>query len=327
MSDELKTETQEVSSEQDAFVKNMRTMNLVISQMKEIPELPSEAPKDTNPLLKVEFPEVGGILTYMEGHEHPYRGFPYFEFVEKIDLMKKIVRATLSGAYHQLKSRPKIMLATLVPAMWVVRPLTRIGVYVFFRMIERFRIKTERYSQPIRELHRVFSLEPEGEAYADKEFRTQLRDLLCMTAEFDNAYRFRLQDTLVELDKQALQTNDLVEMDRIFKLLYKREKTQEIRDTWRLMMFFVRYYLRFDKVLRSMIVNSLKNLDLSEIELKPEDKHYCRPRKDYNFQFMQEENTESNNNNDELLLLKRQDTGVEVSEVGRNYHAGSVDAS
>src|SRR3990167_5690221 len=88
---------------QDAFLQNMALMNQVVRQMKEIPELPSEKPKDVHALTKVEFPESGGVLTYMQGYDHPYRGFPFHEFVDKIDVIKKITRAVLSGLFHGLK--------------------------------------------------------------------------------------------------------------------------------------------------------------------------------------------------------------------------------
>ena len=271
----------------DAYMQNMKLMNAVIAEMKEVPVLPSEVVKETSALLKVEFPEDGGVLTYMEGHDHPYKGFPYFEFVEKIDVMKKIVRATLSGAYYELKKCNKLWLITLIPAMWVLKPIVRIVVYTFYRMIERFRVKTLRLSQSMRELHRSFSVEIDNERPDDREFRQRFRDLICQTAEFDNAYRYRIQDIMVELDKEGLNQNPVKEILRLFELLMSREKTQEVKDTWTLLKFFIRYYIRFDKKLQKIIVSALSNINFDEIKLQVEDRHYCKPRKDYNFGFME----------------------------------------
>ncbi|MCK9370417.1 hypothetical protein M0R04_10955 [Candidatus Dojkabacteria bacterium] len=277
------SENEQQEQQGRAWLHNMQMMNTVISQMKEIPILPSEEVKEQNALLKVEFPEEGGVLTYIEGYDEPYRGFPYAEFVEKIDTMKKIVRTTLSGTYHELKRRPKIALITILPALWLIRPVIRISVYVFYRMIERFKIKTIRYSQPIQELHRILSLEPKKDS---PKFRRQLRDLICMTAEFDNAYRFRMQDILVNLDKEALKQNPIKEILRLFEILQGREKTQEIRDTWKLVKFFITYYLRFDKELLSILTTALSGLNKKEFKLSKEDKVFCKPRKDYKFGFL-----------------------------------------
>ena len=269
----------------DQFLQNMKVMDSIVRQMKEIPELPSEAvnPNDSNALTKVEFPDTGGILTYMDGHDQPYRGFPYFEFVEKIDLMKKVSRGLLSGMYHELKARNKLMFLTLLPAMWFAKPLVRSGIYLFYRIIERFKIKRQIYSQPIRELHRAFSVDRKGESKGEKEMRLQLRDLLCMVLEFDNAYRFRLQDTLQELDKGNVQKSVPKEINRLLSIMQSREKGMEVFNSWKLLKIFLVNYLRFDKELRTLLRDVLLELNLEEMKLSKEDTHYCTPRKDYTF--------------------------------------------
>lgn len=278
------------ASDFDAYVLNMQTMNAIVREMKEIAELPSETPKDVNPLQRVEFPEEGGILTYMGGHEYPYRGFPFFEFVDKIDTIKKISRAFLSGLYHALKGR-KMLLVTFLPVAWFARSLIKIGVYVFYRMVERFRIKPERYSTCMRELYRTFSLEVPKEDGEMRELRLQMRDLVCMVIEFDNAYRFRMQDIVVELDQEAIKTRPIKELHRLLDLIVAREKTQEIKDTWKLAKFFVSIYLRVDRKFLALIVNILSNLNLEKMRLSVEDRHYCLPRKDYTFGFIDQKNT------------------------------------
>lgn len=275
--------TKEIS-QQEAFMQNMAQIQQVVRQMKEIPELPSEKPKDVHALQKVEFPEAGGIFTWMEGYEQPYRGFPFHEFVDRIDFIKKISRATLSGLFHALKGK-KARLITLIPAIWLLRVALRVIVYVFSRMVERFRIKRICYSQPIRELHRVFSMERYGEDEKTRILRLQLRDLICMILEFDNAYRYRMQDIIVELNQLVLRKKPIPELVRLLTILQTREKEQDIIDTWTLLKLFVRFYLRIDRQLKHLIIDVFSQLDLNEMKLSIEDKFYCKPRKDYNFGF------------------------------------------
>lgn len=273
-------------TQQDAYLENMRIMNGIIREMKEIPELPSEAPKDVQALEKVEFPEEGGVLTYMEGHSYPYRGFPFFEFVDKIDLIKKVSRASLSGLYHSLKKTNRLWFLTLIPAIWISKSLVRTGVYVFYRIVERFRLKSKMYCQALRELYRAFSIPKENELVSQQELRFRLRDLICMVLEFDNAYRFRLQDILEELNKDNAKKNFLKELDRLLSIMQTREVGQDIKDTWTLLKLFVRYYLRFDRELREILQTTLLELDIEKIKLTPEDIHYCEKRKDYVFGHM-----------------------------------------
>ena len=296
MTDEIKPTTQ------DAFQRNMQLMNTIIATMKEIPELPSEAPKDVSPLEKVEFPDEG-VLTYMshqdgtmevkgkivdayKSHDYPYKGFPFYEFVDKIDLIKKISRAVLSGFYHRFKARNKFQLIFLIPAIWFFKDLVYVGIYTFHRMIDRFKIKPIRYCIAVRELYRTLDYAPFNEDKKTKDLRLMLKDLLCMILEFDNAYRYRFQDVISEINLDAVKKNMIKEVNRLLDILSEREQTQDIKDTWTLLKLFFTYYLKIDKRVYSIIQNALFQLNIEKVKLDEGDKYYCTPRKDYKFGFM-----------------------------------------
>ena len=275
----------QTNQELHAFQENMRLMNVVVREMKEIAELPSEKPKDISPLQKVEFGEKEGVYTYMEGYEYPYKGFPFYEFVDRIDLMKKITRTTLSGIYHELKNRNKLWLLTLIPSLWIIKVLVRAGIYVFFRIVERFRLKSNRYCQAVRELHRVFSKEYPQEKIADRDFRFRIRDALCMVLEFDNAYRYRFQDLMEDLDQKRVKTHTVAELLRLLDVMSTRERTQEIKDTWRLFKYVVSIYLRYDREVRNIIGTVLSEIDVEKVKLDEGDKCFCGKRQDYTFKY------------------------------------------
>lgn len=270
-------------ADQQALMQNAAMMQQIVREMKEIAELPSEVPTDVNVLLRVEFPDEGGVLTYMENHEQPYKGFPFFEFVDKIDVIKKTQRAVLSSLYHSLKARPWWQLAGLICVPWLFGDILRSFIYTFYRSVDRFKIKPLRYSTAIRELHRAFSVEWHDENPKSRETRLMIRDIMCMLLEFDNAYRFRFQDVVVELDKAALEKNPGKELTRLFKVLSSRETHQEVKDTWKLVLYFFPLYLRLNGDFRKSVVGVLTKLDLEKVALAVEDKHYCDKRKDYQF--------------------------------------------
>lgn len=269
----------------EAQMQNMALMNQIVAAMKENPPPPSELPQDPHALQKVEFPEDGGILTYMEGYEHPYKGFPYFEFVDKIDLIKKILRGTLSSFYHSLKGRSRFQIALLAVVPWLFNDLVKASIYAFYRQVGRFRIKPERYCVAIRELHRAMSVERE-ELTSTREMRLMVRDITCMLLEFDNAYRYRFQDIVSEIDKEALKRNPSEEIMRLSNLLQSRETTQEVKDTWTLFAYYFPTYLRFNKTLRTEMISIFTELDLEKMRLDVQDRQYAGVRKDYKFAFM-----------------------------------------
>lgn len=265
---------------------NMQMLDQIARHMKEIPVLESEKPTDTNALLKVEFPEEGGVLTYMENHPYPYRGFPLFEFVDKIDLIKKLSRGMLSGFYHSARKR-RFTLIFMLPLLFVARDLLFTGVFNYHRLISRFRIKSDKYSRTIRALYKAFDTPRPMEDLKTLELRMMLKDVVCMLLEFDNAYRYRFQDIISELDQVAVKKKPVKELLRLLDLMSSRENTQELRDTWRLVKMAVRYYLPFDRKLKGMVADVLGGLDLSQTAWTPEDTHFAGLRKDYTFGFKQ----------------------------------------
>lgn len=289
-------------SDHEAFVRNTQLMQGIVREMKEIPELPSEKAVDVHPLTHVEFPKEG-ILTYMEGHEHPYKGFPFYEFVDKIDTVKKVLRGTLSSLFHSLKKRSKFQLIFLIFVPWIFKDLVRSFLYTLYRAVERYRVKPVRYSTAVRELHRALSV-PRDEKTIDQAERFMLRDILCMTFEFDNAYRYRFQDVIVELNKDALAKNPGKELIRLANLMSSREVKQEVKDTWTLLKYFFPLYLRVNRSFAKALVELLSGLDLTKVALMVEDKHYCAARTDYTFGFMQNPTEEDKKTIALSLLVK-----------------------
>ena len=279
--------TEEKKTELDSYLFNIGAMHSIVRAMREIAELPSEEPKDVTSLERVEFPEEGGVLTYMSGHPFPYQGFPMGDFVDKIDTIKKLSRSVVSGFYHRVKNRSILSLIGLIPAIWVFKDLLRSSIYTWYRLVERFRLKPSMYSVPIRELYRAMSIGPAAEKRSVADLRLQMRDVLCMFLEFDNAYRFRFQDIIQELDKGRLEKDTIKEILRILTIMQSREATQEVSDSWKLVKYGIKFYLKFDKEMQEAIKNFLLELNLNRVVLSEGDRYFCNPRKDYNFGFKQ----------------------------------------
>ena len=274
-----------------ALFEGTRKMNMISNAMREenpnLTELKaSEEKGDNHPLEKVEFP-FEGVYTQMGGQKFPYKGFPFFEFVERIDVVKKIGRSCLSGFWHSFKNTNKFCLVFLIPVLFFSSHVLYAFTFTLFRFLERYRLKKERYCTTVREIHRAFTeahIEKENEKM--KEFRLMVRLVVCMILEFDNAYRYRIQDILPELNKENLTRNPIKELNRLMDIMVVRENTQSIKDSWFLIKKFVYWYLRFDRKLLKMIKNILLEINLKQVALDEMDKSYCIMRKDYTFPFM-----------------------------------------
>lgn len=279
---------EEKSKQLDAYLQNMQSMSAIGEMMRETPTPKSDDTKqqDKNLIERVEFPVEGGMLTYMEGFDEPYQGFPFGEIVERMDTVKKLTKGFKSGFYHNLWK--KFNNSPLKNAMMIVtspffKIYYRAEIHACWRYIERHKVKPTMYCRSVRELFRAFSIPvSEKETQKSRELRERIRDILCMHYEFDNAYRYRGQDVIVELNKANLDKDPMKEMMRLFNVMSDREVLQEIKDTWTLTKWMFDYY-RYDKEIRDILVSVLKNLNLEECKLNKYDFPYVKPRKDYQF--------------------------------------------
>jgi len=298
-----------LEADQMAFLENQRIMNGIVAEMKEVAILPSEVPKEVNALERVEFPDEGGVHTYMENQKYPYKGFPFLEFVDKIDYVKKISRGILSALYHMIQTHEVLYIGdeykkngkitTLrfagwfatkfgITGRWLTR-MMRAEIYTFARFIDRFKMKPIRYCDAVREVHRAYSVNYAGESEQAKQLRLMLRDLFCMYLESDNAYRYRFQDVFAEVNKKAIEKNPVKEFHRLYDIMIGREVKQEVKDTWALVKWLIDNYMTKDKEMRNLMKNVSLQMDVDKIRLDEMDKSYCRPRVDYHFGFVKEE--------------------------------------
>lgn len=307
----------------EGWARNQQLMVSITQAMKEVPQLASEVPQDSNALIKVEFPEGGGVLTYMENYPFPYRGFPFFEFVDKIDLIKKISRQVQSGFFWAFKARPWMGLL-LIPAIPLVgRDVFYAFTYSFWRLIDRFKLKVDKYSLPVQEIHRACSVERPGEDERMREIRLMLRDIECMILEYDNAYRFRAQDVLEEFDKEALRKHPVREICRVLDIMIEREqkeseKDEHRKDSWRLLKLVVKWYFRFDRRMLYLIRDILLEIDPEKTRLTKEDKIFCVPRKDYRFGF------QANPTREDEIIIQLAQVGKERTEEIRRLREEST---
>lgn len=298
-------------TEQDKLIQSVALMNEVAKRLKQVAELPSEKPTDNHPLEKVEFPEESGVFTYMKGYDYPYRGYPYYEFVDKIDLVKKLSRNLQSGFYHGLKNNWfKWLLIPLIPTLG--KQLFWAFTYTFHRLIDRFQMRTNRYSQAVSEIYRAASVSWSDETPKATELRKMLRDIECMILEFDNAYRFRVQDILPELNKEELVISPIHEINRILDIWIERENGEDIKNSWRLLKLFTSYYLRFDRSLLRTITRVLLEIDPAKVQMTVEDKYFAIPRTDYKFAFM----VNPNKDDQKLMAVVKLQKSYDDTKIG-----------
>lgn len=147
--------------------------------------------------LKPTLPAEGGIKTYFPNLKYPFPGFPDNRIVKKVALAKRIIP---------------------------------FGIKWIHKQIEPFIPKNPNlYSKPVREIYRLFSIAVDRDTRANvKGKMSKLRDIACVFAEYDDAYRFIFQDVAPEA---KLKEFELTDADKwwFMKKLYNFKGKEEFR--------------------------------------------------------------------------------------------------
>lgn len=130
-------------------------------------------------LVTLDFPKEGGMYSHIPGEKYPFPGMPDEKIVSQIATLKRMMPVACKYAWIALRDN--------IP-------------------------ETNLYSRPVREVHRVMSLVREREGNTEMRGKwTEIRDIICMMLEFDDAYRFRLMDAMKEIN---LKEFEFTEADR-----------------------------------------------------------------------------------------------------------------
>jgi hypothetical protein len=155
---------------------------------------------------------ASGFFTKISTFTLPYRGFPLGEAVENLDRAKKTIRLILEGIYSDFRKRSKIGKLRLVLSLRHVKSILNGVILSCHFIISKFEVKECWLSESVKEIYRVMSIaierEHQGETGGMADKMKMIRDLVCMFLELDNAYRFRMQDILPEIDMNKIRMNE-----------------------------------------------------------------------------------------------------------------------
>ena len=275
----------------EAFQQNSQIMYNIVNSMKAQPVLEREQQErdrtgdDVSALLKVEFPKEGGIHSWMEGHDYPYLGFPYADFVVAMDGIKKITKYFFQRLHYIVRTAPLQEKVNMKRDEWFLHQLLMALCYSVYRVVERHLIKPELYSRPVREIHRTLTeMAPLAVEDRGENRILQVRDILCMYLEFDNAYRFRFQDMFEELDREKAIEDPAKEVKRLYEINVSREVHEEVKEKQAQYGDFFQYLFSIPRG-KQLASEFFKRLNLEEVKLSEIDRHWCQPRSDYHFGF------------------------------------------
>ena len=242
---------------------------------------------------RIFIPNDKGILTFLVGLSHQFKGYPFPRVVDVVQIAKKLIPV----AIQVISSSPLryfLLIGVLLPRFIRNKILIVLfdGLIEFWETIlERYYLEPHRFCRSAREIYRLGMIAKER--FPKEGIRIRRITLtICMFWEFDNSYRYRGQDIFGEMDIKAFKKNPRKEVCRLLDILYEREWGPEkqgdpdmgIWGKWkRIRKLTPIVFLIFRKELQP-IFEIIQEADLEEFKLDEGDLYLCAVRPDYKFQ-------------------------------------------
>ena len=257
-------EQYEIYEEALAVYENNENFENIVDQitLSQDPEFVQGGVGDIVTLKEVKLPKEGGVLSYYNEYEYPRKGFPVSKVVEKVGVVKKVL---ISVLFSLLKSKLVLVIAILFFRKDLIKAygelIDRLRPIIQFHTLKPFR-----YCKSVRELYVAFDKEDEA-----------LRDIVCMIFEFDDAYRYRMQDILGEFNKESFAKNPYMELERLLKLVEYRDNDDRLKTTFRkarhglFIAFFSGYF-------REKIISFFEKINPKNMALDSDDLFFAKSK-------------------------------------------------
>lgn len=234
----------------------------------------------------VEYPAIpSGIHTYIAGYKYPYKGYPDPNVVGQTASVKRAVMSSL-----RLATKSPFRYA--VPLFFVLPPFLKRKAfkYLVFWLAELYEADFEKkqlypdakFCDMCREFLRALREVTRG--IEEPEYRHRIdQAIYCvvMFLEFDSAYRFRAQDILPLINKEALKKNARKEIVRVMREGMRRDNS--IPEKWKIISWIANMALFFSPMVRNALRDIFLELDMEKVAFDKYDLYFIADRFDYNF--------------------------------------------
>ena len=244
----------------------------------------------TRMIKQIEMPEEGGLLVWFDDLKYPRKGAIT---PEGVMVMVCVKRALFSLARFAASSpvRYFVGLTMFLPPFMQRRIWKSFFEFVIkkfaYHVFEPHLLNAKGWCRTGRELYRV------GEEMARrypawKEEIMILTEIVCGILEYDNAWRYRIQDILGMIRKDAFRLDPLQEILRVLKIARSRERTYKnevqpdfVHERYTSFLKIAQWAFRLRPSLKRLALEIVSELDQVEAGLDEADIYFCLTRPDY----------------------------------------------
>lgn len=232
---------------------------------------------------RIEYPETGGIYVYFKECLHPDKGFPYLDGVNAVNTVKKITLFAINSLAQKdvIKSFfPFIFLSKKKKIKVIENALLAYNTVCNYILESRY--LHDRYfmkcANGMRDwIERFLLLIGISEQTAYDTAR-----IAAMMVQYDNAYRYSIQDPFSEITKEELMRRPRKAIRKVLNTTISRWHGVSSQDKFRKICTIVSIALLYKPFMEAFI-NSLAEVDFSLIQFDEDDRYWCLLRNDYDY--------------------------------------------
>lgn len=244
-----------------------------------------------NFLARIDTPESGGIFIYHVGIPYPRKGFPYPKMMYALNTTKKILLGYLS--FFGLKEF-RLPLLSLVFLSWKKKVVLIEGFLSEFTRLAQWQLephflKDRYWMESVKELRKWIELFLVNLGI-NQTLAYRAAKIIGCFIEWDDSYRYRLLDIMSSAILHNLLNNPRREIKRLGQIYTLRERAhrplpERILASKKMMLFFnLLSFLLFHPRIKRSFIKSIKEIQISKMQMDKSDIYQTLPINDYNYQ-------------------------------------------
>jgi len=231
---------------------------------------------------KVSFPKSGGIFTYYLKNLYPEKGVKVPVPSHAVAIAKRNMLGFLSLPTGSKWIVLPILGFVLMPWKAKIKTIGALLIRIIEstdKILQRFYLHKRFYSVPMRELRTLIYLFLKNLGFS-QTICSRLSEILIMFPQFDDQYRYRIQDIFSVSDKKRMLDNPKKEL----LYLWKTYSQRELGDASKLgsIAKIMNIILWMPKIKKAFI-KAVKHTDIDKIKLDEADMYFTLCMGKYNF--------------------------------------------
>ncbi len=236
----------------------------------------------THILDHIEYTKNKGINVYIKDAKFPKKGWPYPEAIWAINVAKSLfvepIKVLLAP---QLRGIALGLLLPFKSKLNLVERALQTYCNLSLNVISPHIIKYD-YLAPC-------SKEMEAVVYTflvklgiSESPATNFAKIICTIVEYDDAYRYRIQDIMAETNKEKLMINPKKELNRLLDILVARDHSEKVKANLKNIRRLINLVFLSRKVKKAFCATVME-MDIVSLQPDEADSYWMNFREDYDY--------------------------------------------